>query len=244
MKRFIILISVVLFAAFVPITLCENSSFAVIINDYTCLYRTPEANNDIKNIICVMESTYYVEILHTYNEEYYKVNYNGVSGYVLRKCVKKVNGAPNNPYPSNVKLKTVNNNIYLRTTPAKTNNTLSIIPASTESLEFVGYVYGEQVDDFRDNIWYYVKYLDIYGYVYGEYIAEISAIPKNIEQLNFVNDDYVQVKNPLSNGTCAIIVGVLTLPTMLILLLLYKKPKPNKKFKEQVIVVKEYDEKL
>lgn len=243
MKRVILVLICALFLPVFSSTYCD-SQFAQIMGNAVYLYARPENDNSVKNIICIMENTYYVEILHTENEEFYKVNYNGVSGFVLRKNVKKVDGSPKIPYPSNVTMRTVNNNIYLRSTPVKSNNTLSIIPANCTSLKYIGYVYGEQVDDFRENVWYYVNYLDVYGYVYCEYIDQISTIPQNIEQLSFLNNDYDDVVNPLSNGTCVLIVGVLTAPTLLILLLLYKKPKSKKRFKEQVIVVKEYDDKL
>lgn len=190
-----------------------------------------------------METTYYVEILHTYNEDFYKVNYNGTTGYVKRNAVKKVDGTPSIPYPNNVKMKTINNNVYLRSTPSKSNNTLSIIPANCTSLKFIGYAYGEQVDDFRDNVWYYVNYLDIYGYVYSEYISEISNIPQNIENLSLLSDDYLDITNPLSNASCLIIISVLLAPTLILLLLLYKKPS-KRKVKQHIMVINEYDEKL
>lgn len=98
-----------------PITYC-NGSYARIIDNRTYLYKTASSDNSIKNIICAMENTYYVEILLTYDEDFYKVNYNGVSGFVLRNQVKKVSGIPANPYPNNIKMMTINNNIYLRST--------------------------------------------------------------------------------------------------------------------------------
>lgn len=243
MKKFIILIGLIVICIFVPVTHCD-ASFAQIVNSGTNLYANPENSSDIKNIICVMENTYYVEILHTYNEDFYKVNYNGVTGFVNRRNVKKVDGTPTTPYPDNIKMKTINNNVYLRSTPTKGNNTLSIIPANCTNLKFIGYAYGEQVDDFRENVWYYVNYLDVYGYVYSEYISEISNIPQNIEKLNFISDDYVDITNPLSDASCIIVICVLLTPTLLILLLLYKKPKQNKKFKTHVVVINEYDDKL
>lgn len=225
-----------------PVTF-SSGNYAMIKDDPAYLYVSPDDSSDVKNIICVMEDTYYVEILNTFDEKFYRVNYNGATGYVLRSAVRKVDGIPNTPFPNFVTLKTVSNNTYLRSSPLKSNNALTIIPSNCTELEYIGYVYGEQVDDFRDNIWYYVKYLDIYGYIYGEYVTSISPIPQNVEQLSFLSD-YEPLVNPLSNGLCILIVIVLTIPTFLILYLLYRKPKRKTKFKEHVIVVKEYDDKL
>lgn len=239
----IYLVVLLILMSFCPYTYC-NSNYALITDSSAKLYLKPEKDDSIKNIICVMEDTYYVEILHTYDENYYKVNYCGVTGYVLRQTVKRVDGTPKKPYPENVSLKTIRNNVYLRTTPEKSNNSLTIVPPNCTELKYIGYVYGEQVDDFRENIWYYVKYLDVYGYIYSEYVDSISPIPRNIEQLSFLNNDFDDIVNPLSNGTCVLLVIVLTLPTLLILYFLYRKPKPKRKFKERIMVVKEYDDKL
>lgn len=244
MKKLFCFVFLIVFCVYLtPFTYCDEA-YALVTNNHTYLYQTPEANKDIKNIICILENTYYVEILHIHNEDFYKVKYNGTTGYVNRREVKRVSGVPSTPYPTGVTMKTINNNIYLRSTPAKSNNTLSIIPANCSTLRFIGYTYGEQVDDFRENVWYYVEYLEVYGYVYGEYIESISQIPLNTQKLDFLNDDFEPVVNPLSSGKCALVVTILTLPTILILFLLYKKPKKNKKYKEHVVVIKEYDEKL
>lgn len=228
-----------------PTTYCDGT-FARIIDDSTYLYKTASTDNSIKNIICAMENTYYVEILLTYDEDFYKVNYNGISGFVLRKNVKKVSGIPENPYPHDVDMLTINNNVYLRSTPEKTDtNNLTIIPSNTTKLKYIGKVYGEQVDDFRQNIWYFVEYEGIFGYIYGEYLKSVSSVHPNIEQLSYLNNsDFDDVINPLSDGTCAIIITLLLLPTLIIIFLIYKKPtKRKEKFKEKIVVIKEYDDK-
>lgn len=229
----------------VPVTYCEPN-YARIIDTRTFLYKTANNDNNTKNIICIMENTYYVEILLTYDEDFYKVNYNGVSGYVLRNQVKKVSQTPTNPYPKDIKMLTINNNVYLRSTPEKTNNNLSIIPSNCANLRYIGKVYGEQLDDFRDNTWYFVEYQGVFGYIYSEYLKSVDQIVPNIEELSFLNDsDFDDIINPLSNSTCAIIIAILLAPIMLILFLLYKKPnKKKEKFKEKVVIIKEYDDRL
>lgn len=239
----ILLIFVVLFSSF-QFTYCDNS-YARITNSHTYLYRTASRNTDTKNIICVMENTYYVEILLIYDEDFYKVNYNGVSGYVLRQDVKRVKDVPTHPYPSGVEMVTINNNSYLRTSPNKSNNSLTIVPSNCSKLNYIGKIYGEQVDDFRQNLWYYVEYQGVYGYIYSEYIRSISSIYPNVEELSYVNDnDFDDIINPLSNSTCILIIVGMSVPILIIMYMIYKKPRRSKsKFKEKV-VIKEYDEKL
>jgi hypothetical protein len=139
---------------------------------------------------------------------------------------------------------TVNNNIYLRSTPEKNNNNLSIIPPNCTNLKYIGKVYGEQLDDFRQNLWYFVEYQGVYGYVYGDYVKSVSNIYPNIEEISFLNNsDFDDIINPLSDTTSTLIVVGMLLPILLIMYLIYKKPK-KAKFKEKTVIIKEYDEKL
>jgi len=244
MKIFILLILILIGCQHIPETYASGTYARIIDND-TFLFKTASNEENTKNIICIMENTYYVEIVLIYDEDFYKVNYNGVSGYVLRNKVKKVSEIPQNPYPSNIEILTINNNIYLRSSPEKANNNISIISANNSRLRFVGKTYGEQLDDFRENVWYFVEYDGIYGYVYGEYIKSISPIHPNIEQISYLNEnDFDDIINPLSDSECAIIIVLLLLPILLFIFLIYKKPPNKKSYKEKVITIKEYDEKL
>ena len=48
------------------------------------LYRTATQNPEISNIWCELPQTYFVEILNDYNDNFYKVDYNTVIGFVLK----------------------------------------------------------------------------------------------------------------------------------------------------------------
>ncbi len=229
----------------ISVAFAKDGTWAQVTFKGAYLYRTPEVNQAIKNIICVAENTYYVEILSSYNESLYKVNYNGTSGYIEKDKVKKVNGAPETPYPNNIKLTTYNKNCYLRETPTKENNTISIVPSNYSGLTFIGMTYGEQIGDFDDNIWYYVEYLGTKGYIYNEYISFINTIFPNAEQLSYTSDDYDSIINPLSDGETALTIVILSLPTFVIIFLLYRKPKPKKTIKQsQKYDITEIDERL
>jgi len=243
MKNLLKILVIIAYLANTPITYCSNS-YARILNSQTYIYKNASEDKNLKNIICLLEKTYYVEILMTYDQDFYKVRYNGVTGYVKRSEVKKVSGIPENAHPKNIEMVTINNNCYLRSSPEKRNdNEIIIIPSNCANLQYIGKVYGEQVDDFRDNTWYYVEYQGKYGYIYGEYLKHISNITPNVEQLNYVNtSDFDDIINPLSNGECMIIIFALLAPMLIILYLLFKKP--TKKFKEKIVVVKEIDNKL
>lgn len=245
MVSFILIVITFISFCYCPYTLCSDN-YARIIDNHCYLYKTASDDNNIKNIICIMENTYYVEILLIFDEDFYKVNYNGINGFVLRNKVKRVNEKPNNPFPQNIKMLTTNNNVYLRSSPEKANNNITIVPSNCANLKYIGKVYGEQLDDFRQNLWYYVEYQGIYGYIYGDYIVSISNIYPNIEELSFLNDnDFDDIINPLSDETSTFIIILMLLPMILIIFLLYKKPKPKKQqFKQKIKIIKDYDDKL
>lgn len=243
MIRFIFIILMIVSCINIPYTYCETQ-YARVIDKNTYLYKTANDDNNIKNIICILENTYYVEILLIYDEDYYKVSYNGVSGFVLRNKVRKINETPATPYPKDIKMTTTNNNIYLRSSPEKSNNSISIIPSNCTSLKYIGKAYGEQLDDFRKNIWYFVEYEGVLGYVYSEYIVSISDIYPNVEEISFLNtNDFDEVINPLSDTNCLLLIVLMMVPLLVIIYLIYKKPRKNK-YKEKYVAIKEYDEKL
>ncbi len=228
-----------------------QSEWAQVTHKGVYIYKTPVVNSNVKNIICVAENTYYVEIISNYNEILYKVDYNGISGWVEKDKVKKVKGVPENPYPNDIKLTTYEKNCYLRSTPTKEDNVLSVVPSNFNGLKFIGMTYGEQIGDFDDNIWYYVEYLGLTGYVYNAYISSINTIFPNTEKLTFTNDDFEDVVNPLSDGTTVIVIVALSLPTFIIIYLLYKTPKTKRLNKRKheindgsVVEISELDERL
>ena len=102
------------------------------------LYKYLE-NNNLSNIICLIEKTYFVEIQYE-TDNYYKVNYNGVSGYVKKDEVKEVSKTPSTPYPSNIKI-TIANDCNLRSSPTNSpssNNIVSVLRSGESDIKFIG----------------------------------------------------------------------------------------------------------
>ena len=243
-KLILFLFTFISFCYVPSITFCSDNNYARIIDNHTYLYKTASDDNNIKNIICILENTYYVEILLIYDEDFYKVSYNGVSGFVLRNKVKKVSSTPLTPFPKDIKMMTINNNIYLRSTPEKSNNNLSIIPSNCTNLKYIGKAYGEQLDDFRQNLWYYVEYENVCGYVYSEYIVSVSDIYPNVEEISFLNtNDFDEVINPLSDTSCLALITIMLIPMLLVIFLIYKKPRKGK-YKEKIVKIREFDDRL
>ena len=188
----------------------------------TAIYKS-DLVTDNSNIICLLEPTYFVEIISDYNDKVCLVNYKGIDGYVLKSDIKKVSETPKNPYPSS-KIKTFSNKCNLRSSPSADGTVLVPIPANTE-LDYIGKVYGESVMDYNGEIWYLVDYLGFKGYVYNGYLTSLPLVSPNTEEISFLEgNNFLQV-NPLSNESCIIMIVLILIPSILILILLFKKPK-------------------
>lgn len=230
----ILLIFITFFVSITPTksAYCENTQYAQILNSGDFLYRYDVFDQSHSNVICLLEKTYYVEVISQSTDKV-RVNYNGVSGYVKPSSIRLVKGVPTTPYPIDIRIQTYGKNCYLRTTPERGENTISILPANCTSLVFIGRTIGENIEDFGQNTWYYVEYLNVKGYIYSSYVQNISSIFPNGENLTYIVDKS-GLLNPLTNLECIIIVIVLTVPTLAILYIIFRKPSsknPKRKVK-------------
>ena len=188
----------------------------------SALYKSP-SKQDSENIICQVDATYFVEIISDFDDKCYLVNYCGTNGYILKASIKVVAETPKNPYP-NIKLTTFSNKCNLRSSPSVSGTVLVPIPANSE-LNYIGKIYGEAIMDYNGETWYYVDYLGIKGYVYNGYLANIPLISPNTEEVSFLQENEFLSVNPLTNESCIIIIILILIPTVFILILLFKKPK-------------------
>lgn len=211
---------------------CNDTQYAQILNSGDFLYRYDVYNQSFSNVICLLEKSYFVEVVSQSTDKV-RVNYNGIGGYVKPSSIRLVKGTPTIPYPTDIKIQTYNKNCYLRTTPERGENTISILPANCTNLIFIGRTIGENIEDFGQNTWYFVEYLNVKGYIYSSYVQSISSIFPSGENLAYMADTS-GIINPLTNLECIIIVIVLTIPTLAILYILFHKPRehrPKRKIK-------------
>ena len=218
--------------------------YAQIKNSNTYLYKSAESN---QNKWCLIEKSYFVKLISNYNNDYYKAEYNGLTGFVLKADIQLINETPSVPYP----IATFNtpNNCYLRKSPKVKDvidNTICVIPAGSKKLKYIGKIIGEEAVDFKGSIWYLTEYEDNIGYVYSGYTSNVSIISENIEQVSIYTGNTFEKVNPLTNIDCVVIIILTLLPTLLILYMLYK-PKKSKKLKtvrKPPSVTDMYDENL
>ena len=148
MKKLLLLIICILLIFPIPntnVVLANNATYAQITTAKSYLYRNPTSNPDITNIWCELAETYFVEIINDYNDNFYKVNYNSIVGFVRKSDIKEITNAPISPFPSNIHLNIKSTSgCYLRELPiSKTTNSniISTLDKGTTNILFIGYAY-------------------------------------------------------------------------------------------------------
>ena len=223
----IILISIyIMLSTHVDTSYADSNIYGRIDSTYTYIYPSPSLSNTTTDAICMIESTYYVEILEDVNSYYYKVHYNGIVGYVSKDNISLVSGTPMIPYPNNIVIVT-KDRCNLRSSPDTTsNNIICLIPENTSTLVFLGRTTGAEVVDYGGNTWYYVEYNGYKGYIYNKYIDTITSIYKNTEDLPPLKIDSITAPiHPLSSMDIVIYIVILSIPFVIILCILYIPPK-------------------
>ncbi len=218
------------------IVYANNNRFARV-EKTTEIFKTNSTAQNFDNILCLAEETYFVELISDYNE-LYKVNYNGITGYIKKTDIKEISNLPITPYPYNIKI-FINSNCNLRSTPttkSTTNNVISTIYTTSENITFIGRVVGEEAIDFGGNTWYYVCYNGDYGYIYNNYIKSITPIYQNTESFTYATNLSNKIENPIKDPPSLIIMFVLSIPLLAVLFILYlPKNKKSKSSKQKII---------
>ena len=109
-----------------------------------------------------------------------------------------------------------------------TDNIVTVVPSSCTDLGYIGTIYGEEAIDYQGNLWYYVSYFGVSGYIYSKYIFSIDTIALNNEIFDVVGNNLTKNPTPLSMSECGIIIGILCIPAIIMIIIMYKSPKQTK----------------
>lgn len=213
----------------------NQTYYAQVMFDETYLYRTDNLNEDCSNIFFEIPKSYFVELIDVANNNFYKANYLTFSGYVKKDRVQAIAGIPSMPYLTNISFRIFSEQSRdMRTQPNTlngTSNQVTYIPLLTRNITYFGKIYGESLIEGRTNVWYFCKYSadkDYYGYVYSDFCDELSTIPINTEPVSFINNPTFQPQEetpytiPESSNKVGIIVGILSIPATIFLIMIVK----------------------
>ena len=214
-----------------------NTSKFARIERTTEIFKSNSTSQNLDNILCLAEETYYVELISDY-DTLYKVNYNGITGFIKKTDIKEISNSPITPYPYNIKL-IINSNCNLRSTPttkSNINNVISTIYTTSDNITFIGRVIGEEAIDFGGNTWYYVCYNGDYGYIYNNYVKSITPIYQNNETFTYATNISNKIENPIKDPPSLIIMFILSIPLFAVLFILYlPKKKRIRNTKQRII---------
>ena len=228
-----LIIFIILILSFPPhkTTTCLSATTYARVLTPTNIYRL-SSNDETKDIICIAEKTYFVEILSQMND-YYKVNYNGISGYIKKNDVKEILQIPKTPYPTQINI-VIGSDCNLRSTPttkSSVSNIINVVNSGETNIEFIGRVFSEETIDFGGTTWYYVKFNGEYGYIYNKYVKSITPIYENTEITTFKSESSQIPQNPISHIPSLLLIIIMAVPIIVILLILYLPNKTHKKIK-------------
>jgi|GEM_PF-2801661 len=215
----------------------EEKAYLRIISENTPLYRTPVENGEIDNLYFMLPQTYFVELLDEPTSNFYHVNYQGVSGYVLKTNLQRVYATPQQPYPANITFQIEGvANAIIRATPNKdTGAYLGIIPFNATGVEYLGSISGQQAMQNLGTIWYYARYISfeqgaLVGYVYSPLTTQIPVITPNIEELPVTplyNADPI-IPPELTNPSSWLLIALISIPAIFLLYMLFKPARKGK----------------
>lgn len=188
-------------------------------------------------------SSYYVLLLDSENNDFYRAKYSNIEGYVLKNSVQPINETPNYPYA--MSSFRVFSSTQLQSQPSISAESLTTLSPLEEITSFYGEKVGQELIPDSTNVWYYCSYLADgvlkYGYIFSYYCDHFQKILPNNELFTPVTTDiFVKEEPPIFNSSQgltstakALIAVGCCVPCLIIILLLLKKrsirPAPAKR---------------
>lgn len=229
MKKIIFLLMV--FCAFLSIPTNkafaddEKTYFAKVETSEAMLYSSP---ND-QSALFEIPYSYFVKV-ESVVDNFFKVTYKDVSGFVKKSQVTLMNGDPINPYFQ----ATIQNYLEfsLYDSPNRNGKILTLLPENA-TLNYYGTKVGQALTT-KTSDWIYCSYINsektFYGYIYSEIASQLPVIQTNLETFDIVDEKVLSNITPvefskLSTGTKVLLIISISVPSVLILYFLIKPTK-------------------
>lgn len=221
----------------IEVSTTNTNGYALVKSNNCYLYKYLIDNPIVDNKYFLLEKTYFVKVIENANENFYKVEYNDINGYVKKTDIEFVEEIPENPFLDNITFDIYSgSSVELRNEPTTSGGVGSIItsiPASQKDLIYYGKITGEESIKGLGNIWYFCSYTlsngtEVKGYVYSPLTVNLSPITENNEVLTAVSvNNYVPLNSLLylNLSTKNLIIIALTLPALYVIYLFVKPTK-------------------
>ncbi len=226
MKKMWLILSVFLFISFTTQSLAfaenENSYYAKISSTSTYLCSMPSENSAIFEL----PYSYFVKVEYVV-DDYFKVVYDGIDGYVKKDKVSLMNGTPQSPFAAATFKVFVPYALY--SAPNSTSTKLADVD-TTATLKFYGNISGEQLNSSTNN-WYYCSFQSgkesHFGYIFSGVTDYLTKISTNTETFDVIDEDSLSATeasefNTLTTGTKVMLIISISVPSLMILYFLIK----------------------
>ena len=204
--------------------------YARVLSGRAMLYRTNSGAEENDNRYFLLPDGYYVGLTGVAAENYYKVAYDGLNGWVKAEDVDIVSYVPKLKYASGQTLKIeLKDSDYcnFREFPATSSQKLieAGIPNGTEDIKFYNYVTAGTVN------WYFIEYGGQKGYVHGDYAVVTKEIAVNdgaaepvldLTDPSELSGNKSKQPQPLNLTTLIILIAVIGIPAVVIIFMLFR----------------------
>ena len=209
------------------------------IKEETYLYKTSKSTQ-IQNALFMLPNSYFVKLLSNISEDFYKAEYNGIVGYVLKSQVMPVSEKPQNPYLKNITFRVYSSDgTKIFSSPTNTASSENKIVEEVEvlsALTYYGEILGDEFIPSRGYSWIYCKTQNNnFGYIYKGLCDNFSPITQNQEKVTYTTNVYFESDNSylynLVNVTPqlkVLLILTICIPSILLIYLLFKPFKLEK----------------
>lgn len=196
----------------------NNNCYYAKIENEAYFYSQP---NDLDKLFQIPTS-FFVLLIGEENNLFYKACYKDIFGFVKKSEVSPMSGEPTSPYPNANFRVFAKEGLKLCPSPSSSNE-VAYVPYLCDSLEFYGYMTGDEDIPGKSNQWLYCKYQEKYGYLYSVFCDSLPAIEKNTEYFEIIKPNFSsdEILNTSQTPLLWIMLGV-ALPSIIVLFLLMK----------------------
>ena len=188
------------------------------------------------NILFEIPETYFVGLLSNYSNDFYKVMYRDLTGFVLKSSVTPVKEPPQTPYLENITFRVYSpGGTDLVANPTSKSPTVITTVEQNAILNYYGKSIGQENISGRGSTWYFgTTATGERGYIYKGLADQLSHIPLNTERTNAISSPFEDSNDHLYNlvdlslGLKILIILLTTLPVGFLVYLLLKPYKIEK----------------
>ena len=226
MKKITLIFLFILLLNFPQTAKAESLYYGKIKSEGVLFYRNIEEDGAFE-----LPYSYFVEVLDVENDEFYKVIYKDIEGYVKKEEVSLMSGQPNTPYFNQTVSSYVEFPLYLK---PETSSTEIVDCKKAQSFNFYGKIEGEEVKETNTSWFYCSTNIDDemkYGYIYSGIVEDEIKIPINNETFEIVSEEvFTALTNgeqfsALSVGTKILLIISIAVPSVFIIFFLIKPTK-------------------